>query len=442
MRKPVEIKEFESITYNKDYEGVEGIKVISKEDFDDLCLFAKKNIGNDSDAFDFMRISYKRGIGEVITFNNYVGLIQTKRGFQVQVLPKIEYATDEEDSNVLTKKIFLNMLTTMKDFPGKTYSEASLNIGKMNLYELFIAMYIREVQKLIKRGIKSSYVTMEENLNCLKGKILFSENIKRNLAHNERFYVRYEDYNLHTPENKLIKATLEKLLRLTTSTKNAKDIMQLLLPFEMIESSKNYDSDFAKVVIDRNNEDYRLLILWARVFLYNKSFTTFSGDINSRAILFPMGVVYESYVAKEIKKTFTPYGWDVFVQDHRYHLFTESNNNRFALRPDIVIKKQDKTIVLDTKWKRLVNNRVKNYGILQADMYQMYAYSKFYKADDIWLLYPLNNDMRDHGDIMYLSNDETDFDTRVNIAFIDLSNGNMDEEFRRLYYKIVKNRNG
>ena len=94
MRKPVEVKEFESITYNRDYEGVDGIKVISKEDFDDLSLFIEEYIGSDADAYDFMRVSKKRGVGEVVTFNNYVGLIQTKRGFQVQVLPKIEYGSE------------------------------------------------------------------------------------------------------------------------------------------------------------------------------------------------------------------------------------------------------------------------------------------------------------------------------------------------------------
>jgi 5-methylcytosine-specific restriction enzyme subunit McrC len=42
---------------------------------------------------------------------------------------------------------------------------------------------------------------------------------------------------------------------------------------------------------------------------------------------------------------------------------------------------------MDTKWKLLSNN-VRNYGISQSDMYQMYAYSKKYNAKKIVLLYP------------------------------------------------------
>ncbi|WP_334291217.1 5-methylcytosine restriction system specificity protein McrC [Butyrivibrio sp. AE2032] len=42
------------------------------------------------------------------------------------------------------------------------------------------------------------------------------------------------------------------------------------------------------------------MIKWARIFLFNKSFTTFSGQEKSRALLFPMESVYESYIAKQI----------------------------------------------------------------------------------------------------------------------------------------------
>ena len=40
-------------------------------------------------------------------------------------------------------------------------------------------------------------------------------------------------------------------------------------------------------------------------------------------------------------------------------------------------------IILDIKWKNLINNKYKNFGISQADMYQMYAYSKKYGSDSM-----------------------------------------------------------
>ena len=71
---------------------------------------------------------------------------------------------------------------------------------------------------------------------------------------------------------------------------------------------------------------------------------------------------------------------------------------------------------MDTKWKNLFNNAGKNYGIAQTDMYQMYAYSKKYNTPEIWLLYPLNDQMRNHKPICFSSNDNV----CVNLHFIDL----------------------
>ena len=47
----------------------------------------------------------------------------------------------------------------------------------------------------------------------------------------------------------------------------------------------------------------------------------------------------------------------------------------------------------------------------------MYAYSKKYETSEIWLLYPLNDEMRDHSDIKFESGDGT----TVRLHFVDLT---------------------
>ena len=186
----------------------------------------------------------------------------------------------------------------------------------------------------------------------------------------------------------------------------------------MIDASVNYEKDFASVHIDRNTKDYDMLMPWSKVFLLNKSFSTFSGDTNSRALLFPMEKVFESYVSQQMKKIFSPAGWEVRSQDKGYYLF-DTPRKQFQLRPDIVITRDNHTVILDTKWKSLIDNERKNYGISQQDMYQMYAYSKKYDTPEIWLLYPDNKEMHNHEPIMFTS---TGIDklTNVHVFFVDV----------------------
>lgn len=428
MNKLLEVREFDSIIGNDDYKDYDNYKYF--EAFDNLVDFIEEFAGDDenSDALDFMRIGYKRNIGKVVSIKNYVGLIQMKNGYQVQVLPKIDFGKPE-DGNAQTKKVFLKMLRSMKDFPSKVFNDAALKVDKMNLYEVFINMYLQEVRQLVKRGIRSNYVQQEDNLRYYKGKLLVNQHIKANLAHKERFYVSFEEFHPNGPENRLVKATLEKLQKLTSSAENSKEIRQLLTAFELVESSTNYEKDFSKVVINRNTKDYEMLMQWSKVFLMNKSFTTFTGSTNSRSLLFPMESVYESYVAQQMKKVFCPDGWDVSSQDKGHYLFMEPKK-QFALRPDIVIKKDKRTVILDTKWKRLYNNERINYGISQADMYQMYAYSKKYETSEVWLLYPVNEDMRDHKPIEFYSGDNT----YVRLFFVDVAN--IEESLKELKQRI------
>lgn len=411
------VKEFDSIICNEDYKDDEKYKYLDQKIFNNLVAFIHEFSGDEqnADALNFMKISYRRNVGDVISIKNYVGLIQMKNGFQIEVLPKISFGEREDEGNTRTKKVFLKMLCSLKDFPSKVFHDASLNVERMNLYELFINLYLQEVRQLVKRGLKSTYVEQEDNLQYYKGKLLVSQHVRANLAHRERFYVAFEEFHPNMPENRLVKATLVKLQNLTSSAENAKEIRQLLTAFEQVEVSTNYEKDFTKIVRNRSTKDYEMLMQWSKVFLMNKSFTTFSGATASRALLFSMETVYESYVAQKLKKIMLPAGWDISCQEKRYYLFHEPRY-QFALKPDIVMRKDGRTVVLDTKWKRLYNKDRDNYGISQVDMYQMYAYSKKYQTPEIWLLYPINEEMRGHAPIKFESGDET----TVNLHFVDV----------------------
>lgn len=430
MGKLLEVREFDRISCNPDFKTE--YAYLPEAVFSDLEEFIHAFGAADehADALEFLKISYRRNVGNIISVNNYVGLIQMQNGYQVQVLPKIDLGESRDNGNEETKRVFLKMLRSMKDFPSKVFNDSNLKMDRMTLYEVFINMYLQEVRNLVKHGIKSAYVEREDNLRFYKGKLVVNEQIKQNAAHGERFYVRYDEYLVDRAENRLVKVTLLKLQGISTSAENQKDIRQLLTAFEMVHTSVNYQKDFSKVIIDRNTKDYDMLMRWSKVFLLNKSFTTFSGDHNARALLFPMEKVFESYVARQLKKVLFDLNWDVSAQDKGYYLF--DSPRQFALRPDIVITRDDGTkIILDTKWKSLIDNPRANYGISQSDMYQMYAYSKKYDTPEIWLLYPVNEEMRGHPDITFDSNDGVN----VKVFFVDVAN--IEDSLKSLKERLV-----
>lgn len=411
------VREFDVIISNPDYKTE--YKYLPQAVFDDLETFIKEYAaeGDSADALEFLRFGYKRGVGDTISISNYVGLIQTSKGNQIEVLPKIDFKT-ADDEDAATKRVFIKMLRSMKDFSMKKFNMADLQTDRMNLYEIFINMYIQETAELTKKGLKSDYVRQEDNLGFFKGKLLVNQHIKANLAHREKFYVGYDEFLQDCSENRIIKSTLLKLESFSEDTRNLLQLKRLLTYFEMVSQSTSYEKDFANITINRGNKSYADILRWSKVFLKNKSFTTFSGDSNSRALLFPMEKVFEAYVARELNKLL-PSGWDLSSQDNTYYLF--DSPRQFALRPDIVITRDDgHQIILDTKWKRLYDNPNKNYGISAQDMYQMYAYATKYDTKDIFLLYPVTDEMRGRDDISFQSYKEA-LIADIRVFFVDVA---------------------
>ena len=261
MKSPLVVKEYDTIVSNESLSSKQGYVYLEERYFEELEQFIKEYVtqSDEADILEFMQIGYKRGIGDTVTFKSYVGMIELPSGFQIEILPKASLGQD--DNNARTKKIFLKMLNCLKDFDGKVFSSASLNVDKMNLYEIFIRMYIKETWALVRRGIKSDYISNEDNLLVYKGKLNVSKQITRNAAHKERFYMVFDEYQVNRPENKLIKSTLLKLLGISRNTDNTREIKQLLYSFELVQESDNYEKDFSKVSLTRGMRDYELLFV-------------------------------------------------------------------------------------------------------------------------------------------------------------------------------------
>ena len=342
-----------------------------------LWRYRKFILKNSDENAPFLRIASGVG-GKFIQARNYVGVLQTNSGLTIEILPKIADKNDAERS----KAVFIKMLRTLKNFPFKSSNLASLKTQNLPLLEIFISMFLCELEALVKKGIKSDYVALEKNLNFLKGKLNINEQIKRNSIHKERFYVGYSEFLSDIKINQIIKTTLQFLYKKSNSGKNQQKIRELLFIFDEVSECENYKNFFAKLVMNHQVKHYEQTLLWCKIFLLNNSFTPHKGDDLAFALLFDMNALFESYVGNFIKKKFS----STILQHSEKHLVEEPKS--FKLRPDIFLKGK---FIADTKWK-IVSSRD---DISQADLYQLYAYGKKHPCDGkLHLIYPKIDDIR------------------------------------------------
>ncbi|BDB64440.1 mcrBC 5-methylcytosine restriction system component [Helicobacter cinaedi] len=375
---------------------------------------------------------------------NYVGTIQTKSGFCVEILPKTfdnkdfkkceckfrfekerifeafsgfsnsittedsiqNTASSDNQSNEYqanhnhichAKAILLNCLATLKDTPFKHNHLANLHTLRLPLLEIFVRMFLDECERLIKAGLKSDYLCIAQNRAFLKGKLEFKDHITQNLIHKERFFTSSDEYTQNIAPNRLIQSTLCVLscLSFSPSTQTKLDSMRFI--FADISPSENIESDFAKCGNMSRAKEYKMILLWCKVFLGQKAFSPYVGSDKAIAFLFPMEKLFESFVSLWLKKCAN--GFSVKTQESSRFLLQDEkekdkkNKDIFCLKPDIVMRGKDRIIIVDTKWK-IPDSSLdeKKYGISQSDLYQMWAYASKYRLEsskvNVVLIYP------------------------------------------------------
>ena len=318
---------------------------------------------------------------------NHVGIIETRSGTVVEILPKVEFDGDED-----TRNVFLKMLRPYRDDDARfvQFDQASIrSLSRFNMLQVFIRLFLDDLVRLTQRGLARHYQSVEDSLPCLRGRIQFAEHIRLNAANGARFYVAFDEFTADRPVNRLIHTTIHRL-RAVAHPDHRQLLHQLRICFADVPRSKRPEVDWERRRIDRSMRHYETVMAWVGLFLFNHGLATFAGDHVNRALLFPMEKVFEDFLVDAFQRHQTRY--QVWAQrPQRSFARTEAGRGAFKMKPDIALMRGDGDVafVLDAKWK-VINGTSDDstHDIAQSDVYQLYSYGRKYGCRTVALIYP------------------------------------------------------
>jgi 5-methylcytosine-specific restriction enzyme subunit McrC len=369
-----------------------GCCVISAKSFDWL---EKQCLKQDEEHRKLLRYCTYKGV-KAFQVQNYVGVISTPYGEQIEVLPKIvRTAKDNTDHEDSARKSFLNMLRHLKQFRNIESSDSMISAHKMPLLEVFVRQFLLSVNTLVKRGLRSDYIRVEENQTFLKGRLLVAKQLRHNLVNQHKFYVEYDEFLPDRPVNRLLHSALAKVASFAKTNINQKLCRELMFAFADVPKSVDIKSDFNAMKLGRGMDMYDSPIAWAKLILNGDSPLSMDGKSSAVSLLFPMEAIFESYVASILRKQLKQ-EYSLKEQIRSETLVKHKGENWFRLKPDLTLHVgSDKSpiCVMDTKWKLLdasKGNGTKKYGLSQSDFYQMFAYGQKYLNGEgkLILIYP------------------------------------------------------
>lgn len=365
----------------------------------------------------------------VVKAKSYVGVVQIG-DLHIEVLPKIDNdpevnTADSELTHQNTRQNFLYMLSMAGRLPLHERDLASQKLRRLPLWEALIRAFAARLLLELRRGQQHDYVYRQEDLPCVRGRILIQHQLTRNTALRHKIHVGYDEFSNDTRLNQILKAGCELLLTMTNLNDTQQLLREALLDLAEVEQQVIAPHDFEAVRIDRNSERFRDLLEFCRLVFLGTSPSPEIGHKRMFSFLFPMEVLFEEFVGACLKKFAEALGLcrsNVHLQaeaNRRWLLRDLQGHGKFRLRPDVLVNDDcgQPRILLDTKWKRLLSDDVdtKN-GVQQGDMYQLYAYSTRFECQNNILLFPRVPGVTPK---RYIIDDESL--TQLRVEFLDLS---------------------
>lgn len=350
---------------------------ISESAFDWLLRYGR----GDDGGYPFVEIRSP----DTISVQNYVGVIKTPCGTLIEILPK--HVSETSDVAEI-RGLLITMIMENLGVKPRQAGSADIAAFRLPMTEWFASAFLDEASDLIRRGLRSGYVTVDTSQSFLRGKLDVARQITA-AGGLLQFSVQVDEYSLDRPENRILRSAVDHVIRNTASPENWRRARELSAILADVPQSASVASDIGKWERGRQLTGYRRLKALAELLLtHHLPFATL-GDRRGVSMLFPMERLFERYVFTSLSSSLGT-GFTSMWQPSQQHLCSIGADQWFRLKPDMIIQNDRKRWIIDAKWKRLNSDRGKNFSLAQADLYQLFAYGQKYLegSGDMFLMYP------------------------------------------------------
>jgi 5-methylcytosine-specific restriction enzyme subunit McrC len=254
------------------------------------------------------------------------------------------------------------------------------------IFDVVLGVFLNRVERLAKRGISKGYDEREESLSCVRGRVLVSQDLRRNPFLHHRIQCRYSDFDTDTPENRILKCTLYKASQMKVGDGQLNTAAKKIFHyFDSVSLSYMTPKSLPKVVYNRLNQHYEVLLNLAKLVLENSSLSfQETGEIAFSSFLVDMNLLFQKFLTTYLKRNLE--GYVVKGASRLGGPYALTETGEWSQNPDIVIKRgSTPVLVMDAKYKILNES---DHGVIQSDVAQVLAYTFAVGVPLAVLIYP------------------------------------------------------
>lgn len=245
-----------------------------------------------------------------------------------------------------------------------------------NVGELCAAILSKGIASQVKRGLGKEYILQREALSTIKGKIDISASMKEQSMIKKQLVCHYDDFSIHTYPNRIIRTTMDYLLRSDISPMRKKELRKLLIFFGELKPIDVERINW-KMQYNRNNQTYQMLISICYLVIKGLLQTNTDGSVKLMDFLDEqrMCKLYEKFILEyyrkehpKIKARAAQIPWN--VDDGKKEMLP-------IMQSDIMLSNKEKVLIIDAKYYAHTTQEHFNVHTIHSNnLYQIFAYVK------------------------------------------------------------------
>jgi 5-methylcytosine-specific restriction enzyme subunit McrC len=222
---------------------------------------------------------------------------------------------------------------------------------------------VRLAGRALEHGALRGYTTKDNRLPVVKGRIRITDQITRHQGFPTPMEVRYSEFSIDTPENRLLRAALR---RMAAVARLSDGILRKLhhLERELTGSSPLIPGAPRPAWSpNRLNQAYVPALRLAELILDSVGLTTMEGEQPVTSFVIDMAKAFEDFIAVALREALASLNIGLTREQYATHL---DDDKRFVIRPDVVhLVSGQARAVYDAKYKLEAKH---------GDLYQMHTY--------------------------------------------------------------------
>ena len=245
-----------------------------------------------------------------------------------------------------------------------------------NAQRLCAEILIKGISVQIKRGLKRDYMSHTETLSSVRGKIDVSDSLKTLSILRRQMVCNYDEFTTDTELNRILKTTLQLLLKEDITKSQKKEIKKLLIYFADVQETDIHFINW-NMHYNRNDQSYQFLITVC--YLVIKGLLQTQSDGIYKMMNFfdeqRMSRLYEKFLLEYYRKNYPELHANPSPID--WQLDQGTDDMLPNMKTDIMLQKENEILIIDAKYYSFTTQvYFDKHSIHSANLYQIFAYVK------------------------------------------------------------------